>query len=334
MFNSHTILALAVLSRITMTLAVATLVASGGAGCASDADDAAAADARPIVPLDPAGTFALRSSYSLAGPPAGAATPLAELAAATDGPDDPARYLIDRIVARLPEGRAQLVAAAVSPYLAAYVQQRIDRVAPRLADGIRTLGEGLASVARRFGTLERMSIGGSGRVHRVIHGLRFDGIEVPFAPLGLADVAATTTVVLDRDVLTWAEHGVELPYGAILRVGLDRVVVPRVVPGATDLAMALSALVDCAGLGVIASEYVGVGSPELYETACSLALTRLAAEVYERIETANARMVVAGQARVIDLDGDGPIEIIASGTWSGSVGNAPLALAIFDGVTP
>lgn len=308
------------------------------AACASSGDDTPAPDATPPAPLEPAGTYAVRSMYSLTSPPAGAASMLAELTAATDGSDDPARFLIDKLVARLPEGRTQLVVAAVAPYLAAYVQARIDRVAPRLTAGIRELSDGLNQIARRFGTTEQLTIGDDGRAHRLITGLRFEVggqlVEIPFAPRGIGDVATSCNFALANDRLTFSEHSAALPYGVLLRNGLDRAVIPQVVPSAYDLDGALHVLVDCDALGEIVSEYLGIGSPELYRGACSVAVTRVAAEITERLDIASAHMTVAGSARAIDLDGDGPVDVIMSGTWSGTIGHAPLALAIFDGAAP
>jgi hypothetical protein len=294
------------------------------------------------APLDPTGTFALRSTYSLAAPPAAAASMLAELAAATDGPDDPSRYLIDRLVARLPAGRGQLAAAAVAPYIAAYVQARLDSFAPRLAAGTRALADGLNQIARHFGTTEQLSIGADGRARRLITAMRVDtasatgtgSIDIALAPLGIADIATAGSYALAADRLTIGDHSADLPYGALLRIGLDRAVVPRVVPGATSLDGALVSLVDCDRLGALIAEYLGIGTPALYGHACGVALTHLAAEIYDRFDTATVRMTVAGSARVIDLDGDGPVDVIASGTWAGTVGNAPLALSVFDGAAP
>jgi len=321
----------------SLVLVTASLVACGS----SPPDDAPDAMMQP-APLDPTGTFAVRSTYSLVAPPAAAASMLAELAAATDGPDDPSRYLIDRLVARLPEGRIQLAVAAVAPYVAAYLQVRLDSFAPRLAAGTRALADGLNKIARHFGTTEQLTIGNDGRVRRLITGLRIDTasatgtgpVDIALAPLGLADIATAGNYALAADRLTIGDHSADLPYGALLRVGLDRAVVPRVVPGATSLDAALVSLVDCDRLGALVAEYLGIGTPALYGRACAVALTHLAAEIYERFDTASVRMTVAGSARVIDLDGDGPIEVIASGTWAGTVGNAPLALSVFEGAAP
>src|SRR5262245_22172447 len=89
---------------------------------AACADDPMMPSADPVaVPIDPAGQFAVTSTFSLSAPPAAAVDVLGELTAATDGPDDPSRYLIDLMIERLPAGSTKTYAAAVAPYVAAYV---------------------------------------------------------------------------------------------------------------------------------------------------------------------------------------------------------------------
>ena len=121
----------------------------------------------------------------------------------------------------------------------------------------------------------------------------------------------------------------------MLRAGVDRAVVPRVVSSAASLDDALIALVSCEQLGLVVAEFTNIDTPTLFERGCEIGLVHLAAEIYERLAMAGTvTMTVAGSARVIDLDGDGPVDVIASGTWSGTVGDAPLALSVFEGATP
>lgn len=303
--------------------------------CACTDERPAAPDGASAVPIEATGTFAMRSSFSLTAPPAGAADVLAELTGATDGPDDPSRFLIDKLIARLPEGRTQVIAAAVSPFVAAYVQQRIDSFAPHLADALRALANGTNEVARRFGTTETLTIDASGSAEHVITGLGFGAsgrtVDIAFAPLGMADVAMHTTAALDGAQLVIADHGGELPYGAVLRLGLDRVVVPHVVPGALDLADAFAHSVSCERLGAHIAEYLEVGSIDLYSRACEVALMSLAAEIYERLEAAPVQLVIAGSAHAADVDGDGPMDSITTGAWTGTFAGAPLAPSSFEG---
>src|SRR5262245_59391043 len=83
------------------------------------ADAPAVADAPP---LDPAGRYVLRSAYALPAPPPSAAAALDELVARLD---DPSRYLVDLVIARMPDGDAKRIAQTLAPYVAAYVDASI-----------------------------------------------------------------------------------------------------------------------------------------------------------------------------------------------------------------
>jgi len=295
------------------------------------------------VPIDPSGHFAATSSFALAAPPAVAADVLAELIAATDGPDDPSRYLIDLVIAKLPEGPTRTYAAALAPYVAAYLNQRIATVAPHFVDGARALSVGLARIAQRFGTTETFDLvadaafdgaasaipsdGRVGSLRRTIIGFRFDlhagrdVADVRFAPLGLADLSAKTRMTIDGNTLTFDRHSVALPYTKLLRLGFDFAVVPDVVPGAHDLAQALDELVDCTALGAAVSEWMELGSPTFYATACNLGLSALATRIYDRIDAidpSSLPLAVGGTAWAVDETGDGPMDAITLGAWTGS----------------
>jgi hypothetical protein len=302
---------------------------------ACDDEPPAAPDATAVLPIEATGSFTLQSSFSLSAPPPGAVDALAELTSATDGPDDPSRFLIDKLVARLPEGRAQLVAAAVSPFVAAYVQQRLESFAPHFADNLRQLANGTNEVARRFRTSGALQIDASGNAVHVITGLGFAAggrkVDIAFAPLGMADVAMHTKATLDGNQLALAEHGADVPYGALVRLGLDRLVVPRVVSGALDLADALVRSVSCERLGAHIAEYLEVGTIDLYARSCEIALMALAAEIYERLESEPVRLAITGSAQAFDANGDGPMDAIAAGTWTGSFAGMVLAQSTFTG---
>jgi hypothetical protein len=348
-------LAISTAAALAVPLAIATAPA-----CA-DSASASAPDAP--VPIEPSGRYAVTSSYALASPPPTAADVLAELVAASDGPDDPSRFLIDRMIERLPDGSTKTYATAIAPYVAAYLNQRVTSVAPHFVDGSRALSAGMARVAQRFGTSELLDIGdegptveisgspaAGGHVHvttsrwlaRTIVGLRFDlhagrdVADVRFASLGLPDIATKTLVTLDGDRLAIVGHTASLPYNSLLRLGLDFAVIPDVVPGAHDLSQALVALVDCNQLGAIVSDYVGLGSPSFYATGCSVALTTLASRIYDRIAAIDAAALpleLVGAARAVDSDGDGPMDAITAGTWTGTLAGTAVT-GNFEGSRP
>jgi hypothetical protein len=295
--------------------------------CASG-DTAASPDA--AIDISPAGDFSLHSSFVLTAPPPNAADVLAELSAATDNVDDPARYLVDRLVARLPEGKTRQYAESLAPYFAAYLQTKLDTIAPRFSEGIRELVEGTQRIAHRVETIEHVTISSDGTARREIEGLRWGPNAVDFT--GIAPVVTTVMLMPPADAaraapyerqLVFASHQLRVPFGALLRAGFDNTVIPTVVPRTFTLASALDHLVDCPRIGSITSEWMGIGSPELYATACSSALTSLAAHVYAMFVALDAEPFIielSGVARAFDLDASGAMDRLDEGRWVGMFG--------------
>jgi hypothetical protein len=304
------------------SLAIVGLAACGGR------PPTPASDAAPpsTIPTSPVGVFAVTSTLDFHVPDA-AAPALQTLLAATDGPDDPARFVVDRLVALLPDGSVKTIADAAAPFVAAYVNARLSDLAPRLVTGLDGLATGLARIATHLGTVETLRIDAGGAGVRMITGVRFEVgnavTVVPLAAAGLTDLVAGVRVTLDASgQVAISEHEHALPYGAILRLGLDRAVAPSVAPTAGDLAGALGALLDCDQLGIVIANRVGLGSATLYGAACRAAMTALAAEVDAQlaaIDRVPLGIEVAGTAMGYDGNGDGVMDELDAGRWTGSV---------------
>jgi hypothetical protein len=284
---------------------------------------AATPDAAPdasSVPRSPEGTFAVSGQLDLVAIPPPAQAILDELTDATDGPDDPARYLVDRLIAGLPAGTVQTIALGAADLVVPYVSAEIDVIAPRFATGIQALAAGLGDVARHVGTVETFAIATDGTTARTITGLQLGTAMIDFAEEGMADVVADTrTDLASTGELEIEAHRVTLPYGRMLRLGLDRGVIPNVDLDATELSGALRDLVDCAQLGAVIAAHVP-GSADLYEAACDAGLSALASDVYDRFTAIDAspfELDVTGTATAIDLDGDGTMDLVSAGTWIG-----------------
>lgn len=300
------------------------LVAVTAAGGCASADEVAP-DARPPRAISPEGRFFVHSSFVFSAPPPDGAAVLASLSSATDGADDPSRYLVDRLVARLPDGETQQIAAALAPYLAAYLQDRIAAIAPDFIPGVHALTDGLAQVSRHVETSEMMTIASDGSSRRAVDGLRWGAVAIDFGGIDPVE----TDVLLAGDQLQVSSHVLRIPYGAVVRAGLDHAVIPSVVPGAFDLATALAKLVDCNRLGAAVSEWMGIGSPDFYARACSAALGMVAADVYAKLAAIDAQpftIELAGVAQGTDTDGDLRMDRVEEGRWTGAFGTA-----IFDG---
>ncbi|HEY0989002.1 MAG TPA: hypothetical protein VGD80_18165 [Kofleriaceae bacterium] len=311
----------------------------------SGSPPAIAPDAAPppsTIPTSPAGVFALAGRFDVQVP-APAAPVIAALTAATDGPDDPARYLVDRMIATLPDGPVKTLAARVAPYVAAYLNARLADVAPRFVPGIDAMAAGLSRIASHLGTIETLRIDAGGAAVRTITGARFElgaaPIAVAFADAGLPDITVGLRVALDATGhLKLSQHAHPLPYGALLQLGLDRAVVISVEPTARDVASALGKLVDCERIGGLVADRVGLGSASLYAVACRAGMTAIASEIEAQIaaiDDSALGLEVTGTAIGFDSDGDGTMDELRSGSWTGSLyaaaARAPIATATFTG---
>ena len=301
-----------------------------------------APDAPPsMIPTSPAGIFTLTSTLDIEVPPA-AAPVLARLIAATDGPDDPSRYLLDRMIATLPDGPIRTLAGNAAPYLAAYLNERLGEIAPGFVTGIDKLADGLSRIASHIGTVETLQIDATGAATRTITAVRFElgaaPITLRLADNGLGDIVTSLDVTLDTagaagpaGTIALGTHAHALPYGAVLRLGLDRAVVGSVVPAAHDLAGALTALVDCDRLGTMVADRIGLGSEAPYRAACRAGMIAIASEVYDRIATIDDTplgLELAGTALGIDLDANGTMDELRQGRWTGTVTSGSSRAAI------
>jgi len=319
-----------------LVLAITWLTACGGG-------PPPAPDAPPsMIPTSPAGRFTVTSTLDIAVPSA-AVPVIATLVAVTDGPDDPSRYLIDRMIATLPDGPVRTIAGDAAPYLAAYLNERLGEIAPGFVTGIDKLSDGLARIASHIGTVETLEIDATGTATRTITDARFalgaTPITVRLADNGLATIVSSFGVTLDATGrITLGAHAHPLPYGALLRLGLDRAVVGSVVPAAHDLAGALTALVDCDRLGALVADRIGLGSAAPYRAACRAGMIAIASEVYDRLDTIDDTPVgleLTGTASGVDLDANGTMDELRQGRWTGAVtsasSRAPIEAASFTG---
>jgi hypothetical protein len=322
---------------VVIALSFILVVACGGSPPAPDAPPS-------TIPISPAGTFAVTSAIDIAIPDA-AAPVIASLVDATDSPDDPAHYLLDRLIATLPDGTVKDLADSAVPYVAAYVNARLDDIAPQLVPGINALSTGLERIATHLGTTETLQIAAGGAAVRTITGVRFDfggrSVAVELAEAGLPAIAIDLPVTLDAaGDLTLGQHVHPLPYGALIQLGLDRAVVTSVVPGAHDLADALAALVDCDQLADAIADRVGLGSAAPYRVACRSAMIAIASDVYDglaAIDDTGLGLEVTGSGIGFDRDGDGTMDELHQGRWTGAVtsgtARVPIAAASFTGTS-
>jgi hypothetical protein len=295
----------------------------------------------PDAPPPEPARYAVRSTFDVAtNMPGDVGRAANVLFDATDDPDDPARFLIDLLIAKLPDGPVKAVATAAAPYLAGYLQVRLDAVAPELLLRLVTVGRELGMAARNLGTVDTLTIAtdGSSATH-AITGVRYqlDGIaiELPFSDYGMPVLTTTAPATAGPGALAIGEHEFSLSYGQLLRLTLDHAIVPRVDPGAIDLLGLLQSAVDCTAVGADVAAALGAGNPAIYATACRDGLTLAASAVYDDLAHADAEpltFAIAGEARVLELATG---EALANGVWTGTLtygsAQAPLGRATFSG---
>ncbi|HEY0252758.1 MAG TPA: hypothetical protein VGC41_14585 [Kofleriaceae bacterium] len=307
-------------------------------GCASA--DIVTPDATvSTVPSRIVGSYDVVGQIDLKTLPPPAEDVLTELRAATNDPDDPARYLVDRMISAMPDGLWKGLASGLASYVAPLLELEIDKFAPRFAPGIKQLVAGLDAIAHHVTTRERITIAADGSATRALVGLMLANTSVDFAAGGVADQLALSHAQIDAEgTLVIASHQMALPYGEMLRLGLDRAVIPPIDLDAGNLADALRDLVDCKTLGAEFADKASIGSAGVYETACNVAMVALADQVYDHLAAIDANQFafdVNGTATGIDQNGDGLMDRIESGVWAGSTSYAnvrgPIGLATFSG---
>jgi hypothetical protein len=331
------------------------LLALGAAvtGCATNAPDdpddpgtgSGSGSNVETPPLTAEGRYSLVSDFDIAtNMPGTAGDVVNAFIAATDGGDDPAHWILDQLVAQLPDGTFKNIVKQAIPFVSGYLNDRLLEIAPDFVVTIRDIGNKFGQAARHFGTLEVLDVPAGGMSTHTVNGVQFtiDTIELQykFSDYQLADVQVPNVAVASDQTgkLTIAEHKLPLSYGKVMRIAMDEVIIPMVDPSATNLEDILKGLVNCHNVGQYAYDAVGIGSPSTFEAACLGGLHAGATAIYAqiaKIDQSALEFNVNGVARGVDKNHDGKMDNIQTGTWAGTLtysGNAaPLAHGQFSG---
>jgi hypothetical protein len=334
-------------------LSLSMLFAVTVAGCTSDTDtgadggggDDGGGDPALPVPTTIEGSYAVQSQFDLAtSVPGTAGTVVGKIIDATDSPDDPTLFIVEQIAAALPAGPIKSAVVAATPLVAGYLNDRVLEVAPAFVTRMLALANGFGQVAKRFGTTEVLEVDAAGGATKTVTGLHLelDGVahEVAFADHGLAEtrVPGLTAALARSGLVTVGEHAVPLAYGQVLRLAVDRALIPMIDPAASNLGQLLRGAVNCKAAGKYIYEAIGFGSASTFEAACTAGLAAGASALYDlmaELDGAALEFHLTGQARGVDKNRDGKLDELVTGSWSGSLSYAgtpaPLAEATFFG---
>ncbi|HEY4239416.1 MAG TPA: hypothetical protein VGM88_06345 [Kofleriaceae bacterium] len=325
----------------------ATPAAGGGGGDDTGGDDGGGDDGGDDVPQPLAidGTYQLTSTYDLAtNMPGTVGTVVNELISATDDPDDPTAYIVDKLIAALPDGTIKDYAQQYSGFVTGYLNDRLEEVAPQFVDTIIQVGDKFGQVAKGFGLLETLAIDTSGNAVITVTGVHFKidniDLEYAFSDYGLNDVTVdgVNASIDTTGKLTISNHALALQYGQMLHLAMDEAIIPLIDPSAANLSDLLHDEVDCQSVGEYVYDALDFGSASTYETACTAGLSAMATLVYSEIDHINSSALTfteSGLAKGLDKDHDGKMDAIQTGKWDGTLtyatSDAPMATATFIG---
>jgi hypothetical protein len=299
----------------------------------------------PLPPLDPTGTYSMDNDFDIvSGLPGSAGDVINTFLDMTDGPYDPATFLLDFLIEEIDVGWIEDLADAARPALDGFLNDLLLDYSPDFVVTILDIGDKLGQVTREFGlvsTLKVEVVGGIegddlGATHTVT-GVTFtiDSIDYTYT---MGELSLTNIVVeqvpflLDGETkVVVGEHSFPLSYGSMIMVALNEIIIPSVDPTAANLEELLSNLVNCYAVGVELADYIGFGSPGLYEGACELGLAAAASEIENQIRSIDdtAMMLsIHGDAKPQDTNTDRKVDVLQNGHWEGtlSYGGTPAQL--------
>lgn len=337
-----------------LTMSLFLMLGAAAAGCAADApgsgDDGGGDDGPGMpdpdpVPLTPEGKFSVQSDFDLAtNMPGTAGSVINTFISATDDPDDPTKFIVDKLIEALPNGSIKNFAQSSAPFVTGYLNDRLLEVAPTFVGRIVDIGDKFGQVAHHFGTIEVLDINSAGAASKVVTGVHFkiDNIDLDysFADYGLTNVKVEGLQVTLENTgkLSISQHTLGLSYGAVLKLALDQAIIPLIDPSATNLSDILHGAVNCQAVGHYVYEALDFGSASTYESACNSGLTAASNAIYAQIAHIDGSALefgLAGTAKGIDKNRDGKMDSIQTGTWTGTLSYAgapaPLVPAKFFG---
>lgn len=348
-----------------LSIAIALALGVTAAGCAADAPNdqggeggggggggGEGSDDAPR-PMDASGKYKMASQFDLATNMPGKVGEVTNaFIAMTDGADDPADWILEQIIAKMPAGTFKNLANSARPFVAGYLNDRLLQIAPDFVTTIVQAGNDFGQMARNFGLNETLDVSGNAAAYTStvsavgVH-FKVDTIETDmlFADHSIANVIANNVgVSLDATgKLDIAEHKLPVSYGKVLRLGLDELIIPTLDPTSHNLQQLLTGLVNCQAVGqyindALVSQFGIGGGASTWASACTAGLGYGAQTLYTKIDSIDSSALefgLTGVAKAVDANSDGKVDKLQTGKWTGSLSYsgtpAPLAAATFNG---
>jgi hypothetical protein len=336
------------LSSLSLALALALPLVGCGDNLDNGNDDTgegsgsgSGSDEQPEPKLDATGTYRINSTFDIAeNMPGNAGAFVNGLIDATDDPDDPMSWLLDQMLAQMPNGTLKSILQGAKPFVAGYLNDELTQLAPDLVGTILELGHHMADMTKNFGVNEKLVVGGADQTlvaTVVADGVRFtidaNQIDLAFVDHDVDDVIVDGVLITieNESKMLIGEHVMPLPYGKIVRMGLDAAIIPTLDPNAHNLVDLLDGVVHCQAVGQSIADALDFGTPALWASACTAGLSGAANLVYDQIAASDSTLTfhLTGNARASDSNGDHKLDKLQFGVWAGSLGydatDTPLA---------
>jgi len=294
----------------------------------------------PPKPLDVTGTYTVHSTFDLAtNMPGTAGTVVNTIIEITDiENDNPTRWLLDLIISRLPDS-AKTILEFGEELVVEFLNDKLLDFAPDLVVSMLQTGSDLGYLAKHFGLNETLTLTGSGTSYTGVHtvtGVHFklgdQESDYAFANYHLPNIVVNdVAVTMDATgQLTIAAHALPVPYGKLIRLGLDALIIPALDAEAHNLNELFAHLIDCQKVADFITSKIILGN-SLIKLACDAGLDIGAGFIYSKLDSIDATALsfgLAGTARAQDINNDRKIDKIQSGAWSGTMtyGATPAAL--------
>lgn len=295
--------------------------------------------APPLPPLDPTGTYSMDNEFDIvSGLPGAAGDIINAFIEMTDDPYDPATYILDFLADEIGSGFIEDLLDAMRPALDGILNDLILSYSPDFITKILDIGDKLGQVTRNFGlssTLKVEVVGGIegddlGATHTITGVvLKIDGVDYNYT---MSELSMTNIVVTQvgfrmesENKVYIDEHSFPLSYGNVIMVALNEIIIPLVDPFASNLEELLSNLVDCYAVGLEVADFIGFGSPGLYEGACEIGIAAAASELENQIRAIDDEaliLTIHGDAKPQDTNTDRKVDVLLNGHWEGTISYA------------
>jgi hypothetical protein len=304
-------------------------------------DGSGSQEPQPEPEMDAQGTYRINSTFDIVtNMPGGKGSFINGLIEATDDPDDPMSWIVDQMLSQMADGTVKDILVGAKPFVIGYLNDRVTSLAPNLVGTIDQIGDRMTELLENLGVNEKLWVSLVDQTYMgqiTADGVRFKvaGVtkDLLFAQHDIDDVVVPDVLItLDAQTkVRIGEHTLSLPYGKIMRLGLDAAVIPVIDPNASSLTELLDNVVDCAGIGQSVHDALGFGAPALWAGACVAGLDAAADAFYDQLFASDTKLDfhLIGNARGADTNNDYKLDELTAGNWNGSMhyDAVPAALA-------